>query len=45
MSSFHLIYTLDGKFHSELRLFFSLEDAEFWLEQIGASDWEIGFVH
>lgn len=41
MLKFHLLYTWQGALYNEYRQFESFEDAEKWLEHIGASNWEI----
>lgn len=39
---FQIIYTLDNEVFSETKEFESFELAEYWLEEIGATYWEIG---
>lgn len=40
---YHLIYTdKDGKFHNEEKEFGCFAEAEIYLVDIGAKDWEIG---
>lgn len=38
----HLIYKIDDKIHEEFKDFDLLSDADKYLEEIGATYWEIG---
>ena len=42
MKEFYIIYTLNKNVRTENRKFESFQDAENWLEEIGAEYWEIG---
>lgn len=44
MKTYHIMYTLNGVFHSEMRDFLSFRQAESWLECLGATHWEIGMA-
>jgi len=41
-SKFHIIYTLNGETLDIYKEFEGFEEAEEWIEKLGASYWEIG---
>ena len=44
MEKLHIMFTdKNGNFQQEYRKFTSIETAELWLKNIGATYWEIGF--